>query len=164
MCIIPFLLELTIKSKKIPSQLVQDLKTADLIIHAGDWQTMGVYKEFSKYARVEGVVGNVDDPDIQQHLREKEILWLNGFKIGVIHGHGQKMTTEKRVLAAFEEDDIDCIIFGHSHIPLLKYVNDILLFNPGSATDKRRQHSYSYGILTMDKDIHAEHVFYTAKD
>lgn len=151
------------KAKMIPSRLVTDLKKADLIVHAGDWQTIDVFNALSAYAKVEGVVGNVDGADIQQHFRGKEILHINGFKIGITHGHGQKMTTEKRAIATFEEDHVNCIIFGHSHIPVLKHENDVLIFNPGSPTDKRRQPFYSYGTLTIDNDIHAQHVFFTDK-
>lgn len=49
------------------------------------------------------------------------------------------MTTEKRAIATFEEDHVNCIIYGHSHIPALKHENDVLIFNPGSFTDKGRQ-------------------------
>lgn len=64
------------KAKMIPSRLVTDLKKADLIVHAGDWQTMDVFNALSAYAKVEGVVGNVDGADIQQHFRGKEILQI----------------------------------------------------------------------------------------
>ncbi|MFC3884165.1 metallophosphoesterase family protein [Bacillus songklensis] len=152
------------RAKKLPARFVKDLELADLIIHAGDWQTMGVYEELSRYARVEGVIGNVDGPDMQQRFGEKLILDVNGFKIGVVHGHGQKLTTERRALAAFENEEIDCLIFGHSHIPVLKETDGVLLFNPGSPTDKRRQPHFSYGILTIEETIHAEHVFYENKE
>ncbi|WP_209123870.1 metallophosphoesterase family protein [Alkalihalobacillus sp. BA299] len=151
------------KAKKLPARLVEDLQNTDLIIHAGDWQTMDVYEELAQYAKVEGVTGNVDDLEIQQRFGEKLILPIGNYKIGVFHGHGQKLTTEKRALAAFKEDVVDCIIFGHSHIPVLKKVNDILLFNPGSATDKRRQANFSYGLLRIGKTLAAEHIFYADK-
>ncbi|WP_216831824.1 metallophosphoesterase family protein [Alkalihalobacterium elongatum] len=152
------------KAKELPPRLLKDLKSADLIIHAGDWQTISVFKELSKYARVVGVFGNVDGPDIKSHFKEKLIIPICDFKIGVVHGHGQKWTTEKRALAAFKEDHVDCIIFGHSHIPLIKKVEGMLLFNPGSATDKRKQTHFSYGILHIGKSIEAEHVFYETKN
>ncbi|MEB1809287.1 MAG: metallophosphoesterase [Bacillaceae bacterium] len=151
------------KAKELPPRLLRDLKTADLIIHAGDWQIISVFEELSKYARVVGVSGNVDGPDIKSHFKEKLILSINGFKIGVVHGHGQKLTTEKRALATFKEDHVDCIIFGHSHIPILKRVENVLLFNPGSATDKRKQTHFSYGILHIGESIEAEHIFYETK-
>ncbi|WP_078428320.1 metallophosphoesterase family protein [Alkalihalobacterium alkalinitrilicum] len=152
------------KAKTYPSQLVTDLQSAQLIIHAGDWQTAQVYEQLSQYSQVVGVTGNVDNEEIQQLFGEKLVLPIGPFKIGVVHGHGQKLTTEKRALAAFKNDDVDCIIYGHSHIPVLKKVNDILLFNPGSVTDKRRQPNFSYGVLTIGKTIEAEHVFITDKN
>ncbi|KKB38817.1 putative phosphoesterase [Bacillus thermotolerans] len=58
------------------------------------------------------------------------------------------------------DEEVDCIVFGHSHIPYLRFEKGVLMFNPGSATDKRRLPYYSYGILTVDKTIKAEHIFY----
>jgi uncharacterized protein len=61
-------------------------------------------------------------------------------------------------------DNVDCIVFGHSHIPVLKKTNEILVFNPGSPTDKRRQKEFSYGIMTIGEKIIAEHVFFPDKE
>ncbi|HZG71445.1 MAG TPA: metallophosphoesterase family protein [Chondromyces sp.] len=151
------------RGKKLPEKLIDGLKKADLIIHAGDWLIKEVYDELSTYTQVKGVVGNQDDKEMA-FLPEKQLIEAEGWKIGVVHGHGDKSTTEKRALAAFSDEKVDCIIFGHSHIPYLKYEKGILLFNPGSATDKRRVPYYSYGVLTLDEEgIHAEHRFYKDK-
>lgn len=152
------------KAKKLPKKLIEALEYADLIIHAGDWQTIEVYEELSNYARVEGVAGNVDGPDIEQHFQDKLILSLAGFNIGIVHGHGQKGTTEKRALSAFDGEELDCLIYGHSHIPVLKKQDGMLIFNPGSPTDKRRQPYFSYGILVLEETIHAEHIFFEDKN
>ncbi|WP_280768835.1 metallophosphoesterase family protein [Salipaludibacillus daqingensis] len=147
------------RAKKLPDRIISDLKKADLIIHAGDWQTLEVYKDLSQYGEVKGVYGNVDNDEIKAHFPKKLILELNGHKIGVVHGHGRKLTTERRAQEAFKDDHVDCIIFGHSHIPVQKLSNDILLFNPGSATDKRRQSNYSYGILMIKNEIKKQSMF-----
>ncbi|MBO9129127.1 metallophosphoesterase [Bacillus sp. 165] len=151
------------KAKRLPEKLLVDLAAADLIIHAGDWQTIEVYEEIKQYGQIAGVYGNVDGKEIMQMFPDKILLECNGYTIGVVHGHGKTLTTEQRALAAFEEENVDCIIFGHSHIPVKKYINNILLFNPGSPTDKRRQPCYSYGILTAGTKLHAEHVFFESK-
>lgn len=151
------------RAKKLPDRILYDLQTADLIIHAGDWQTIEVYHELSQYGKVKGVYGNVDNAEVQAKLPEKLLIELNGHKIGVVHGHGKKLTTERRAQKAFENANVNCIIFGHSHVPVLKKTNGILLFNPGSATDKRRQPNYSYGILTIKKEIRAKHIYFDDK-
>ncbi|MDQ0220452.1 metallophosphoesterase [Peribacillus cavernae] len=152
------------RGKKLPTSLIEDLQSAQLIIHAGDWQTLDVYQELLTYAPVEGVSGNVDGEDIKERFGEKRILQINGKRIGVVHGHGEKGTTEKRAIAAFAEEDVDLIIFGHSHIPVKKQSDGVMLFNPGSPTDKRRQPAYSYGVITIQGTIHVDHVFYNSKE
>nr|WP_280640285.1 metallophosphoesterase family protein [Priestia aryabhattai] len=77
----------------------------------------------------------------------------------------KEKTTEKRVLGAFEHQEVDAIIFGHSHIPVHKQIGDMTLFNPGSVTDKRREKQFSFGVLYIQKNtLHFEHVFYDSKD
>ncbi len=151
------------RAKKLPQQILPDLQNSELIIHAGDWQTIEVYHELAQFCEVKGVSGNVDSDEVKALFPEKIVLEIHGHKIGVVHGHGQRLTTEKRALAAFKGENVNCIIFGHSHIPLLKNVGDILLFNPGSATDKRRQKQYSYGVLTISDEIKAKHVYFEDK-
>lgn len=148
------------RKKGLPIRLLEELKNVDLIIHAGDWQTIEVYKELQNYAKVEGVYGNVDDEKIIELLPEKQILELGEIKIGITHGHGQGRTTEKRASSAFEGEKVDCIIFGHSHIPVKKFEGEILIFNPGSPTDKRRQKQYSFGVLSIGDKIAAEHIYF----
>jgi putative phosphoesterase len=148
------------KAKSLPLRLIEELKNTDFIIHAGDWQTPEVYEELKKYAKVEGVYGNVDGPDMMDIFPEKLVVEAKAFKIGITHGHGKGKTTEKRVIQAFNGETVDCIIFGHSHIPVNRYENGILLFNPGSPTDKRRQERYSFGILHVGESLEAEHIFF----
>lgn len=149
------------RAKTLPEILINELSSVDLIIHAGDWQTIDVYKELKKYANVVGVFGNVDGPDIKEAFSEKIILDIDQFKIGVVHGHGKGKTTEKRALAHFEGEELDCIIYGHSHIPSIKTVGKTMLFNPGSPTDKRRQPKYSFGLITTNGGkLNIEHKFF----
>lgn len=152
------------KAKRLPKKLVSDLIDCDYIIHAGDWQTAEVYNELQQYSNVIGVTGNVDGSELKSILNTKEILKAGDFKIGIVHGHGNGKTTEKRALEAFATDNVDCIVYGHSHIPVSKEVDGILIFNPGSPTDKRRQQEFSYGILTVGEKISAEHVFFPDKE
>ena len=45
----------------------------------------------------------------------------------------------------------DAVVFGHSHIPLLERdAAGFAIFNPGSATDRRRQPHHTMGEATVD--------------
>lgn len=146
--------------KQLPQQLIQELKQADAIIHAGDWVSLSVYEQLKTFAPVKGVYGNVDGIEIRNQFPEKELLTFNGYRIGVVHGHGYNKTTEQRAFDAFADEEVDAIIFGHSHIPYIRYYKKVMMLNPGSPTDKRAQPYYSFAILHLDKEIRAEFIFF----
>lgn len=151
-------------AKALPAELLKGLAHSDYIIHAGDWSDWSVYEALKEIAPVKGVTGNADTARIKEHFGATELFEAGGIRIGIVHGHGTKGTTESRALKAFEGEKVGCIIFGHSHIPLIKHAGQTLLFNPGSPTDKRRQPLYSYGILEIeDGRLEARHVFFRDK-
>ncbi|MGF2616683.1 metallophosphoesterase family protein [Rossellomorea vietnamensis] len=150
------------KGKELPDRLISELKNADLIIHGGDWNSLDVHERLKRFGRVEGVYGNTDSQEIKSQFPRKQVLKAGSFSIGIVHGDGRGKTTEKRVLDEFDEKP-DIIIFGHSHIPYLRFEQGTLLFNPGSATDKRKQPYYSFGVLEIDDEIKSYHVFYRDK-
>ncbi|WP_099156925.1 metallophosphoesterase family protein [Virgibacillus ndiopensis] len=151
------------KGKQLPTCLLNECRTADLIIHAGDWKSLEVYNTLSSYGEVKGVYGNVDKDAVKEFFPLQQVVEVNGYKIGIVHGHGDKKTTEKQALAAFYDKEVDVIVFGHSHIPLIRYFKHVLLINPGSPTDKRKLPYYSYGILEMEERIRAEIVFFDGR-
>jgi uncharacterized protein len=148
------------RGRELPKLLAEHLEISDIIIHAGDWQDLSVYKELSSFGRVEGVFGNTDSGELKEMLKDKLILNINGFKLGVVHGHGKGKTTEKRALDAFAAEKLDCLIYGHSHIPVLKKENGTLIINPGSPTDKRRQPRFSFAVIRAEKELSAELVYF----
>jgi len=127
---------------------------AELIIHAGDVvspDVLGVFGNKSLYV----VSGNQDNQVIRRKYPEKQVIEVEGFRIGVVHGWGPPFGLSKRVLSSFE--NIDCIVFGHSHIPLIRKQDNIFFFNPGAFCGGifslwRK----TIGILTLEKEIKAE--------
>ncbi|WP_347550190.1 metallophosphoesterase family protein [Pseudalkalibacillus hwajinpoensis] len=152
-------------AKQFPEVLEVELRKADLIIHAGDWKTKQVYEELTQFAPVTGVYGNVDESFFYENFQNKIILDLKSHRIGVTHGHGKGKTTEKRAVDHFQDDEVELILFGHSHIPLHKGYEGKIIFNPGSPTDKRKQSHYSFGKLTLQEGqpIHINHIFFEKK-
>src|SRR5699024_6621785 len=152
---------LTKTRKPLPKRLIKELRNAELIIHAGDCIELDVWEEMERYAPVRGVYGNADGADITSKFPFKDLFEVNGYTIGLTHGHGEKKTTEKRVREAFADDEVDIIIFGHSHVPMLRYINQTMLLNPGSPTYKRKLPYYSFAILELGEEIHTELVFFS---
>ncbi|WP_153722197.1 metallophosphoesterase family protein [Sporosarcina cascadiensis] len=151
------------RGKELPPRLVQECETADLILHTGDWKTIEVCEMLSEFAEVQGVTGNVDDNKMKEKFPLRQVIEAEGFRIGIVHGHGEKKTTERRAIEAFDGVPLDVLVFGHSHIPMLRYMDQTLIINPGSPTDKRKLPHYSFAVLHLDKEIRAEMVFYKQK-
>ena len=149
------------RAKHLPPVLFELFAGVDLILHAGDLVHEEVLIDLAAIAPVEAVAGNMDSLLLHQHLGDKKVLSLAGFNIGLIHGNigSDRKKTPQRALGAFAGNPVDCVVFGHSHQPYNETVDGILLFNPGSPTDRRRQPRHSCGLLTLGETIEGEIIY-----
>jgi hypothetical protein len=143
-------------AKELPRKTLDLLSSVDAIIHAGDYQDISVVETLTELKDFYGVCGNMDSGHVRALLPEKRVVELNGFKIGITHGWGAPRGIELRVKTFFPEDDLNAIVFGHSHKPCNTVINNILFFNPGSPTDNRHAEHRTMGILTLDKTLSGE--------
>lgn len=117
------------------------LKTADLIIHAGDIDTPEVLARLSAIAPVRPVRGNMDRRPDMRYLPEYEIVEASGLFLYVIHD----LTTMDFDPAA----GMDVVVSGHSHAPKIEYRGRVLYINPGSAGPRRFSLPISVGMLEI---------------
>ncbi|MGD2126416.1 MAG: metallophosphoesterase family protein, partial [Desulfobacteraceae bacterium] len=91
------------------------------------------------------VHGNMDPVEVKVMLPEKKLVDLGGYRFGLIHGWGPSEGLEERVWDQFQ--NVDVIIYGHSH-KSANYVREgTLLFNPGTATGFTSSGMHSIGVL-----------------
>ena len=149
------------RAKVLPRALLADLEGADLILHAGDLATVDVLNMLREHAPVHAVHGNVDEPELRRVLPRRTKVDLGGRTVGLVHGDSPSLPTVQRARAEFVDEGVDAIVFGHSHKPLLRREDGVLLFNPGSPTDRRAQPRFSYGRMWLDDTgaLQAEHVW-----
>lgn len=147
--------------RNLPSRVWESLTGVDLILHAGDVLNPGLLVDLKAIAPVEAVRGNCDGWELAS-LPESKIITCEGIRIGLTHGaFGIGRTTPERALRTFEPGSVDIIVFGHSHTPYKEWHGDILLFNPGSPTDKRREPKFSMGLIQVhDSEFEALHIFF----
>lgn len=134
------------RAKALPEGLLPHLETADLILHVGDLMAPGLLNELAAYAPVKAVRGNLDSPD--GRLPETLEFELDGVRVAMIHDSGPKKGRRSRMKRRFPEARV--VVFGHSHIPWLEDEGGLLLLNPGSPTDKRRQPDYTCALLRIE--------------
>jgi hypothetical protein len=119
---------------------------ADVVVHAGDWVSADLLDALeARAARVVGVWGNNDGPDLRARLPEVARVELGGVRFAVVHETGAAAGREKRCAARYP--DVDVLVFGHSHIPW-DTPGPPRLLNPGSPTDRRRQPTFTWMTAT----------------
>lgn len=132
------------RARRLPDELWRAVDEADVVVHAGDWVDVALLDELEeRSARVIGVFGNNDGPELRARLPEVARATLGGVRLAVVHETGPALRREERCAAAFPE--VDVLVFGHSHIPWdTRAPGGLRLLNPGSPTDRRRQPHCTY--------------------
>ena len=140
--------------KALPAQIYQLFAHAELIIHAGDLSILPVLDQLETIVpHVVAVQGNVEQEEVILKLPIKREVRVAGIHIGIVHILGDTKHYARTARQEFPAARV--VVFGHSHNPYNQEHDGQLLFNPGSATDRRRQPTCSVGILTIDDETGA---------
>jgi uncharacterized protein len=135
-------------ARALPDTCVEQLRTADAILHAGDLIEMSVLDELERLGPpVHAVRGNVDSAELQARLPLTRLVKVGGARIAMVHDGGPAVGRLERLRRRFP--DADAVVFGHSHLPLLEERDGFKIFNPGSPTERRRALRHSMGIATV---------------
>ena len=114
------------------------------IVHAGDiGSSPQLLHELGALAPVAAVLGNCDAPIPGFDLAGIARIGVAGVHILVIHDFAD--------LGPIPED-VDVVVRGHSHIPGAQWHGRVLVADPGSASQRRRQPSCTVGILEIAED------------
>lgn len=132
------------RARDLPEPLWREVDGADVVVHAGDWVEAALLDRLeARSARLIGVYGNNDGPELRARLPEVAHAELDGLRLAVVHETGPAKGREQRCARDFP--DTDLLVFGHSHIPWDSVTDSGLrLLNPGSPTDRRRQPEHTY--------------------
>ncbi|MGW4718470.1 metallophosphoesterase family protein [Nocardia sp. NPDC004260] len=132
------------RARDLPELLWRAVDAADVVVHAGDWVEAALLDRLeARSARLVGVYGNNDGPELRARLPEVARAELDGLRLAVVHETGPAKGREERCARNFPDTDV--LVFGHSHIPWDSVADSGLrLLNPGSPTDRRRQPEHTY--------------------
>lgn len=126
------------------SLINQNFTHCDCVIHAGDIVNDDILSIIDK--PVYAVRGNMD---FSSKLPIKRVITILNKKIGIIHGYGHPDGIQQRIKKEFQ--DVDCIVYGHTHTPKNDIIDGILFFNPGSPFENRWASQKSIGYLEIDE-------------
>lgn len=107
-------------------EVVEYLKTADVILHGGDINKQSIVDELRQYAPLYIVRGN-NDKEWAQDIPHDLTLTLDGMTFVMVHN-------KKEVP---DLTGADVVVFGHSHKYLQEEKDGVLWLNPGSCGPRR---------------------------
>ena len=141
---------------RLPRRVIDELSGVDLIIHAGDYTEKKMLDDLRKMGNFKGVYGNMDSWEVRRELPAVDAIEIGDFRIGVNHPAegGAPFNIEERLRPKFQ--NVHAIIFGHTHQAKNERRNEILYFNPGSATGTFPALKKTFGILTLGNELHGE--------
>ncbi|HEY6962252.1 MAG TPA: metallophosphoesterase family protein [Gaiellaceae bacterium] len=124
-------------ARALPSECIERLRHADLILHAGDLVAISFLEELRRLGPpVEAVHGNIDEPALQALLPGERVVEAGDTRIGMVHIGGARAGREARLAARFP--GCAAVVYGHTHVPQVEQVEGVWILNPGSPTERRR--------------------------
>ncbi|MDQ3813584.1 MAG: metallophosphatase family protein, partial [Armatimonadota bacterium] len=152
--------------RQLPPRVFEVFDGVDFILHAGDLNILQVVTDLEAIAPTFAVYGNNDDWEALHTLPATRRMEVEQCVVGLVHGDqgrdspkpldfsGNRQTAANALSRFVFEDDVNCVVFGHSHRSLVAWHElcdrKVLLFNPGSPTDRRYGPHHSVGLLRVD--------------
>lgn len=130
--------------------LLKVVQPVDLWFHTGDYSQDAKFLQLRTKLPVTVVAGNNDKPEGRANIDEFPVI--EGHKIWLTHGHKYLKTHGVEDLVWWAKKlEVEIVIFGHIHRPMVKLFGDILVINPGSLALPRSEDGSTYAILILNK-------------
>ena len=135
--------------RPIPERCIELARDCDVLLHAGDIADEAALDAFAAIGPpLIAVAGNVDLPEVAERLPETAFWSGEGVRVAMVHDAGPAKGRLARMRRRFP--DADAAVFGHSHMPLHEEDDGFQIFNPGSATQRRRAPRHTMGIAHVE--------------
>lgn len=100
-------------------------------------------------------------PSVKNSYPDVDVFEVEGVRFLVTHGWGDPITLPERIYEAYKDRNVDVMVFGHSHSPCNMRKDGVLLFNPGSPTDRFYTKRRSFGLLEIKEgSVSGSVIFY----
>ena len=130
-------------------EVVEQLKHADAILHAGDINKQLILDQLRQYAPLYIVRGN-NDKDWAAQIPHDLTVTLEGITFYLVHNR-------KEIPA--DLSGVDVVVFGHSHKYLQEEREGLLWLNPGSCGPRRFHQEITMMMATLsDGSISVEKI------
>ncbi|WP_459192995.1 metallophosphoesterase family protein [Halosimplex sp. J119] len=122
------------RARRIPDQFRERIRSADRVVHAGDFDSESALADMQDLAGdLVAVAGNTDP---RVGLPQRATVEVGDVTLVVTHGSGSKRGWIDRVARAVREeaDEPRVGVAGHTHEVVDREHDGVRILNPGSAT------------------------------
>lgn len=132
-------------------EVLKKMTPIDMLIHCGDIQKDEEPIKAAVNCPVYMVAGN---NDLGTWLEKEIFLDIGKYHVMVTHGHKYFVGYGLDMLAeSAKRKGADVVMFGHTHVPVIKKVGGVTLVNPGSITIPRQSgRRPSYAFMEIDRE------------
>jgi uncharacterized protein len=127
---------------QIRRELYSLFSGVEYLLHAGDIGSPETLRDLEKIAPVCAVLGNTDSLLKFPNLSETAFFETAHSRLYITHNCSQLDLDPNTA-------NVNGIICGHTHVPLIEHYKNILLLNPGSAGPRRFDLPVSIAILEI---------------
>lgn len=126
------------------------ISNADILLFLGDGEDdVKIITEGFK-GKIYAVSGNCDFAGNNPREMIVEVL---DKKIFICHGHRYNVKYNyNSIYYRGKELDVDIVLFGHSHLPMIEQIDNLLLMNPGSVSHGNGSIKRSLGYIEIEND------------
>ena len=131
-------------------KVMEKVGKIDLLVHCGDVEGSEYLISEAAGCPVEMVQGNNDY--FSSLPRETEFL-IGDYKVWVTHGHNYYVSMGYEILKEEARSrEVDIVMCGHTHRPVIEQERDLTLINPGSLSYPRQEGRVpSYVLMEIDQ-------------
>ena len=136
-------------------KVIERVEPVDMLIHLGDFESGEDRIKNMVNCDIHMVPGN---NDYAPHLEKDKVINISGHRLFLTHGH--KYGVYYGLYGLYDkakENNCDVVLYGHTHIPKINYMDDIAFVNPGSISLPRQNYTQpTFLIMEIDKknEIH----------
>lgn len=126
---------------------IKNHSSAEVVIFLGDGERdLSQVEDALVGKHVIAVKGNCD---FYSELEENIVQTIGGKKFFITHGYLENVKFgDDRLIYKGQSLDAHIILYGHTHVPVSKYIDGVYVFNPGSIRDG------NYGFIDItDKGV-----------
>jgi len=134
------------RTSAVPEWVRREVRAADHVIHAGDFDTPEAYEEFRDLAGEFTAVAGNNDPD-SLGLSPVEVVRIEGVEFFVAH---HRTTGRARRPDGRGDEEADVRVFGHTHQTLDTVSDGVRVVNPGSCTAAWPSYRETVMVATVD--------------